>query len=502
MTGLLNKTVASEEGRISVAVKSITWRWILNTLGIILLILILINIGFAMSIYNYFYSSAKQMLVSTATSNYNQIQLYSTDSTKNINSEIRNMIENYEDRDQIEMMAIDFNGNISYTSSGFSVEGQNRPPDYVQALNSSDGSGYYVGRLATGEKIMAYTQLVVVTNNEFSALRYIISLDTIDQMILQLVLLFIAISGCILILVVISGSFFVKSIVHPVREISSAVRQISAGDMSVRVKRHAGDEIGELCTAINEMADELANTDQIKNEFISSVSHELRTPLTAIQGWSETILSVGMDDRETIKKGMRVITKETERLSGMVEELLDFSKLQGGSLRLEKDKMDLLAELEEAVLIYTERAKRDGKTLIYDEVNMLPVIYGDKNRIRQVFINIIDNALKYSDSGDTVRVGVSVPNEQQVVITVTDTGCGIAKKDLPLVKERFYKANYTRRGSGIGLALATEIVQMHDGTLTIDSVEGEGTIVTIALPIYKGNVDRIIETFDEPSQDF
>ena len=125
---------------------------------------------------------------------------------------------------------------------------------------------------------------------------------------------------------------------------------------------------------------------------------------------------------------------------------------------------------------------------------MLPIIYRDKNRNRQVFINIIDNALKYSDAGDTVTVTAQAV-EHKIVVTVEDTGCGIAEKDLPRVKEKFYKANNTRRGSGIGLAVASEIIAMHDGTLTIESQENVGTKVVITLPIDQGTNEQTITDF-------
>ncbi|MDE5600111.1 MAG: HAMP domain-containing histidine kinase, partial [Oscillospiraceae bacterium] len=197
---------------------------------------------------------------------------------------------------------------------------------------------------------------------------------------------------------------------------------------------------------------------------------------------------------ETLHRGMRVIAKETERLSDMVEELLDFSRIQNGRFKLVKDKMDLFAELEEAVLIYTDFAMRDEKTLIYEEQDTIPTIFGDKNRIRQVFINVIDNALKYSDPGDTVIVKASVDDKTAKVI-IEDNGLGIAKKDLPHVTEKFYKANNTRRGSGIGLAVVEEIIKMHDGKFTIDSIEGKGTLVTIELPLYFGPEEQTIEEF-------
>ena len=261
-----------------------------------------------------------------------------------------------------------------------------------------------------------------------------------------------------------SGLYFVKSIVIPVRQIGATARQFATGDFSRRIQKKNDDELGELCDIINSMADELSNTEAVKNEFISSVSHELRTPLTAIKGWSETLN--GIDDPEMIKKGMRVITNETERLSQMVEELLDFSRIQNGRFTLMKSTMDILAELGEAVLIYQERAYHEQINIIYYEPDMLPFVYGDKNRLRQVFINIIDNAIKYSDPGDTVTID-AFEEDNMVVITITDTGCGISEADLPKVKSKFYKANHSRRGSGIGLAVADEIINMHGGILVL-----------------------------------
>ena len=201
--------------------------------------------------------------------------------------------------------------------------------------------------------------------------------------------------------------------------------------------------------------------------------------MTAIKGWSETLN--GIEDPQMIKKGMRVITSETERLSQMVEELLDFSRIQNGRFTLQKSTMDILAELGEAVLVYQDRAYRENIHVIYYEPDMLPFVYGDKNRLRQVFINIIDNAIKYSDPGDTVTIDAS-EEDNAIVITIADTGCGISDADLSKVKTKFYKANHSRRGSGIGLAVADEIINMHGGTLTITSKENVGTTVIITLP--------------------
>ena len=169
----------------------------------------------------------------------------------------------------------------------------------------------------------------------------------------------------------------------------------------------------------------------------------------------------------------------------MVEELLDFSRMQNGHFTLQNANMDVLAELGDAVLIYSDKARREDKEIIYSEPEMLPFVFGDKNRIRQVFINVIDNAIKYSSAGDTVTI-IAYENSGNVIISVADTGCGIKKSDLAKVKTKFYKANHTRRGSGIGLAVADEIISMHGGTMDITSEgEGKGTTVIITLPAVK-----------------
>ena len=185
---------------------------------------------------------------------------------------------------------------------------------------------------------------------------------------------------------------------------------------------------------------------------------------------------------ELVQKGIQVIAGETHRLSGMVEELLDFSRMENGRLKMEMERMDILAELEEAVMVYEERARKEGVSLRYNEPPMLPLIYGDRNRLRQVFLNVIDNALKYTPSGGEVRVSAGMEGDG-IRIVIADTGAGIASDDLPHVKERFYKAAHSRRGSGIGLAVADEIVSQHGGSLTLSSAAGKGTVVEIRLPV-------------------
>ncbi|WP_028509551.1 HAMP domain-containing sensor histidine kinase [Ruminococcus sp. NK3A76] len=457
--------------------KSITTHWLINGVGVIIAVLIIIEILLIVSIRSYYYSSVRQYLSSKMNVITGSI-LNEKEQSVNYNSEIRSLVAGYADKDKIELMAIDQKGEVDITSSGFKPV-EKTFADYESAKASSTGSGYEVYRTSTGEKVLAFTTVFSVKGCEYEALRMIVSLSEIDRKVLSFAVIITLIGVLIILIVFFSGMFFIKGIVHPVIEIGDVARQYAKGDFSKRLEKQTNDELGELCDSINYMADELSNTEQMKNEFISSVSHELRTPLTAIKGWSETMMSI--DDRETFIKGMRVITSETERLSQMVEELLDFSRIQDGRLYLQKAKMDILAELGETVLIYQQRAKALGITLNYYEPEMLPFIYGDRNRLRQVFINIVDNAIKYSDKGDTVSVEAYQQGDM-IVICVSDTGIGISKEDLPKVKQKFFKSNQTRRGSGIGLAVADEIVRMHGGSLDIRSEENVGTTVIMELP--------------------
>lgn len=463
------------------AVKRITKRWLYNSFLVILVVLSAVIIAFSITIRNYYYNNILQTVKTTASVVNANLNNYSEDNSADYSVNVRRLVEDFNERDHMELMAIDKSGNVMITSSGFSPPAQISMPDYQIALNSPYGEGENTGVL-NGENVLSYTLLAPdINGSNLSAMRYVVSLTAVNRQIIMCIAAAGLVGAVIIFFVVLSSSYFISSIVNPVDQVRQIAGQIAKGDFSVRLTKKYDDEIGELCDVINSMAEELQENEKMKNDFISSVSHELRTPLTAIKGWAETLNSGGVDP-ETTHKGMGVIIKESERLSGMVEELLDFSRIQSGRFKLTMSKLDLVAELSDAVLMFTERAKREGIDLIYEEpMDIFPII-GDANRLRQVFVNIVDNALKYSDSGDTVTVLAQI-QENEIQITVKDTGCGIPAEDLPKVKTKFYKANSTRRGSGIGLAVADEIVNMHGGSLSLESEENVGTTVQIVLPM-------------------
>ena len=473
--------------------KGITRRWMLNTLSVILTIIILIVVSLIFVVTYLFQSSVRQSLNSTCNELSIVFSGYKSDSSSTFTALARDYVENFDNKEQMSVAVINASGRIVMTSTGFTPEEKVTIPDFESAKTNGDGYAFWSGKLDSGESAMSQTR--IITNNNgtvVGGIRYIVSMDPVNNRILVISILFVVAGLVIIWLVILSGLMFIRSIVKPIRELSEIADKIAHGDFSAseKIEYKYDDEIGDLCNAVSDMAKDLQTTEQMKNDFISRVSHELRTPLTAIKGWAETmqLSEKGKLDRRTFDKGMSVISKESSRLTGIVEELLDFSRIQSGRMVLMNEKLDILAEFDETVYILKERAVKEGKHLLYDDPEVVyPAVYGDRNRLKQVFINILDNALKYTPRGGVVAAQVIHSKDEPdiIKIIVTDSGCGISAEDLPKVKEKFYKANQNVGGSGIGLAVADEIMNLHKGSLDIESGEGVGTTVTLTFPIYK-----------------
>lgn len=463
-------------------VKGITKRWLINNLGVTVVFLIILIFGLSFAVRSFYYDGIKRAITERGDEVITSLSGLSAENTENIDSLLREYTENFADKELMELMIIDDSGNVIFNSTGFETDKTQEMPDYEQAKTLNEGA-YWTGNLNSGEKVMAYTRVVNDSSGGYIvACRFVVSLSIADSRILTAIIMLIVVAAVVLLFFVISGMCFINSIVRPVRELSTIAGRIAQGDFETRARKRNDDEIGELADSINNMAEEIKATDRMKNDFISSVSHELRTPLTAIKGWAETMSVGGEPDPSMINKGLGVIVNETERLTGIVEELLDFSRIQNGRMVLVTEKIDLLAELDEAIYMLRERAVSEKKHLIYDEPDHVSPVLGDKNRLRQVFINVIDNALKYTPEDGVIGIQV-VEEDEMLKVIISDTGCGIAKEDLPRIREKFYKANQTVRGSGIGLAVADEIMTLHKGALDIESVEGVGTTVTISIPL-------------------
>ena len=458
--------------------RGITGRWLVNTFGVILAIVVVLSLFMK----GYYYNGIHQTLNGRVDELSNVIGNYSKEY---FDVGARGYVENFSDKESMEMMIINWEGKIVITSTGFPPDNTVDMPDYkINIKKKSEGYGFWQG-IQNDEHIMAVTKIIYDTaGDSVGAIRYCVSLEPADRQIFVMIMFMILVGMSILFFVLLSGAYFVRSIVRPIQEINDVSKRIAQGDFEARLERRNNDEIGELCDSINYMAQELGVSEKLKNDFISSVSHELRTPLTAIKGWAETMKMGDTPDFRTFEKGMSVIIRESERLTGIVEELLDFSRIQSGRMVINMERIDLLAELDDAIYMLRERALNEGKHLIYDEPEFVPPVQGDKNRIRQVFINVIDNALKYTPESGVIGIEVK-SDDDNIQIIISDNGCGIPAEHLPKVRDKFYKANQTQRGSGIGLAVVDEIMNLHNGSLDIESTENVGTTVILTFPIEK-----------------
>lgn len=471
----------------------ITLRWLLTTILVIAMILACISASIVLIMKNYYYDTAEKKLQSLGQSSViaDYFKGYLGSSNDVFSQRALEYLNNYQDRNTAELWIINSDGDVIMTSTGF-ISDKETYPDYVEALESDSGRCVWQGTMSSGEKIMALTVLLPRTgSNSNGAVRFILSLEAIDTQVMKIIIVVGIVCLFALMLVIISGLFFIRSIVVPVKRINAATRSIAAGNYSqkIKIKNRYDDELAELAESINYMTEEIDRSDKLKNDFISTVSHELRTPLTAIKGWTETLLCINESDDATINNGLRVIQNETERLYTLVEDLLDFSRMQNGRMTLHLKRIDIIAELDDAVYVLRDRATRERKEIYYSSPDYPAAVNADSDRIKQVFVNIIDNAIKYTPAGGRISIVAMIAGDS-VKIKIVDTGCGISPEDLPRVKEKFYKANLSAKGSGIGLAVCDEIINLHKGKLEISSVLGEGTEVTIVLPTLPINLSE------------
>lgn len=491
------KTPPQKEIRVQHAPGGLKGRWLVNSLSFVVVILAVIIIFVSVGISSYYYSSIRDNLKNRVHSTVSSIRDNFTSTYDQYLSGIRQYALSYEDKDKVELQFIDTSGRIILSTSELTADSVPSTDDADRALWENRVCSWSGDDPMTGERIMSLSEPIFSSRGELiGAVRMISSLETAEKQITIVILASIAACFLFLLLVIASNSYFIRSILIPVTRINEVAKEIAAGQYGMRLHKTYDDEIGELCDSINNMSDEIAKAERIKNEFISSVSHELRTPLTAIAGWSETLTSMGAQNPEDVMLGLDIIQKESRRLTQMVEELLDFARMESGRMTLNIEIFDLSRELYEAVYMYENLLQSSGMTLHYKKEPDSYIVSGDRHRMKQVFLNIIDNAAKYGMSGGKIEISL-YRQENTIVICVRDWGNGIPEAELPFVKEKFYKGSSKQRGSGIGLAVTDEIVRMHNGSLDITSRVGAGTAVYIKIPALDPEIEPEIVTEEE-----
>ena len=458
-------------------------RWLFNTVLPIALLLTLIAAVFSAGITSYYYVTMQRGLENRAQAMADSFNEYFMDNGyRSYYQKATRSAEGFEGKPRIELPFLNSSGRIEVSTSGLTA-GSSPGTEDINGARENRMTPFQGEDPETGEKIMAVSCPLVSDGRVVGVLRMVTSLQDVNFQIMLTVSMVVLVALLTLVLVIASNLIFINNVVEPVAVVSEAAKRISAGSYGFRIEKKYPDELGELVENINDMSLKIGQNEKMKSEFISSVSHELRTPLTAINGWGETILEDPAGDPEQLRRGIRIILNESRRLSTMVEELLDFSKMEDGRFTLSIEEMDLQAELEDAIFTYRELFRQEGIELGYEAGDdLLPPISGDPERLTQVFCNVLDNAAKHGGAGGRIQVSIFQEGGCQVV-RVRDYGPGIPEAELPYVKQKFYKGTSKARGSGIGLAVCDEIVKLHGGDFIIGNAEGGGAEVMIRLPI-------------------
>jgi two-component system sensor histidine kinase VicK len=283
------------------------------------------------------------------------------------------------------------------------------------------------------------------------------------------------------------GLLLSRAIARPVRRLTDAAAAVSQGDLDQQVPVAAEDELGGLSRTFNEMTARLRAARQMQVDFVANVSHELRTPLTTLKGMTETLRDGAIEDKGVRDRFLGTIEVETDRLIRLVNDLLILSRADSEALDLAREAVDVAVLAEGLALRFAPQTNEKGLRIQVQASDGCPPVWGDRDRIDQVLINLVDNAVKYSPIGGTIAIRVSCLAEDKVRIEVQDHGPGIPPEELAQIGERFYRTDRARSreegGSGLGLAIARALVRAHGGELWVESEVGEGTTVSCVLPV-------------------
>lgn len=463
-------------------IKGLRHRWLLNTLSVICALGLVCVLAVTAMFAAYYYSSMESDMRYRARTTTEFFADYLNQSYNQYYQSCITYAQTFEEKDRLELQFINAQGKIVASSHGNWAGESPTTGDIRDAIEKRSITPYYGRNPQTGERIFAVSSPMIYSNGEvIGVLRYVTSTRLLERQVTQIAFIsLVALLGVVLV-VVYSSNYYLRSIVVPLGQIIEKAQKITNGSYGIQIDTKYNDEIGELANAINEMSMKISENEKIQTEFISSLSHELRTPLTAITGWSETLLSSDNLDEDT-SRGMKIIHKEAGRLTDMVISLLDFTRIQDDRMTLNMELTDIQAEFEDTVFMYGSRLAQDGIVIDYIENDqMIPEISCDGKRLRQVFLNILDNAAKHGGDGKKIEAEIFL-RDDMVHITIRDYGPGIPEDELPLVKKKFYKGSSKARGTGIGLAVCDEILQMHGGSLELDNAPGGGTVVTISIP--------------------
>ncbi len=460
---------------------SLQRRLLLHYFLIIVAAVIVLELLFSYAIRAYYHTSAEEALRQRAL-----LAAYTHNGSWRAETP-NQFLQRIDTSNTLQVEILDLNGEVlAQTNDPLPrrVEGE---PDFL-AARLGDVGVWRGHNYVTSERIMAVCVPLYSSERITGVLRFTVSMERTHHIINTLTFYGLIVGSVII--AVTPGLFvpLIRRAIAPLETLNNTAEQIIESEYPSRLVQPTEAEFGRVATLYNKMFDQIERNEQIQNEFISSISHELRTPLTAIKGWEETLSSGGLEDKEEVALGLEIIGKEAERMIGLVEDLLDFSHLQAGRISLTLEKVSINELVGEIHDLLSVKAAKKSVALAMELGGGIPEMDGDGNRLKQVLLNLLDNALKFTPLGGSITVRTHRYGEV-VEIDVIDTGPGIAAKDLPYVLSKFVKVDRRSPGSGLGLSIANEIVTLHGGQLLLSSEEGKGTKVTVRLPI--GGVHQV-----------
>ena len=457
---------------------------IFSIMKIIMIFVTLVVVGFEIfsyrSITNYYESALVGAMLNQA--KYNQV-LYSNYLSRYDLSEIVIGDKNSFYRNNVSQVQIlDNSSNVLFDSLGSSKIGTKIKSTDVINANKGEYSYQKIINKKTGEEVIALSYPLSDNQKQIGIIRLISSTAKVKENVNNQMIIFLFFGFTIFLFALVVSFYASKRWIVPIKNLTKVGEKLAQGDFKVKASEDGKNEISELGQTLNYMSENIVKREDMKNEFISSVSHELRTPLTSIKGWAITLQAKEIQKNEDmLNQGLTIIENEGERLSLMVEDLLNFSRLSSTSFQYEKEDLNIVEIAKEVYQqLYprslNEKINFDFKTA-YEEI----IVNCDKNRMKEVFINIIDNAMKFTPKDGHIDIFISKEDEN-VNIEVKDDGEGIKEDEISFVSSKFFKGSSSKSQTGLGLSICEEIVKAHDGKLVIKSKCTVGTSVIVVLP--------------------
>jgi signal transduction histidine kinase len=463
-----------------------TWNSIVIKLGasiLTIILIVLLPLGFIMNqiLSGFYYNNVHEELNDLSSRYANTI-------TSVKDEDILRMFEILADMTDQEIIIVDEKGTV-VGNSGFPSlpKGLGIQEELSKLENNSVVQKEFYDE-QTDKRYLSVGQPIFTNQHFIGGIFVLASVEEMYQSI-EMIKNSIILAGIGAIFLAIGFTFIVsRKLSNPLLEMEKATRKIAKGDLNTRVSVTSKDEIGSLSNAINDLAFELQRYRLNRREFFANISHELQTPITYLEGYANVVENKLYKTEEEKNQYLQIIQQEAKRMSSLVNDLFELSKLEEGKLHLQFEEIDLIEVVENAVSKTKIKAEQKELKINFSSAQQVPSIYADGLRMEQILINLIENAIRYTKKGSII-ISLSRYSDK-VMIRIKDTGIGIPSEDIPFLFERFYRVEKSRSrehgGTGLGLAIVKQLVERQNGNIQVKSEVGKGTSFELTFPIYKG----------------